>query len=213
MRSVRIGTSTVQVIGVIKGLVSESKKVDEAISTWNPDIVALGVSPEELKALKVKEDYSLYEMSTLEEIYSVYMGTFGPIALPTPAYVEALDVCAEKGIPIQAIDLTDADFTEAYCQHIGATEMFREAFFTRTIGRKKFDISSPEAFALDWDRRLNKAKGFRDLEIEREQYMARRLLEAARRHSIVVAVIEYERAEAVADLLEQESRERTAGTG
>ncbi len=202
MRSVRVGTSSVEVIGVIKGLVSESKKVEEAISRLDPDVVGLSVSPEELEALKVKENYALYEMSTLEEVYSVYMESFGPTALPTPAYVEALDLCAEKGIPIQAIDLSDADFTEAYCQHVGATEMVKEAFFTRMIGRKKFDISSPEAFVLDWDRRLNKAKGFRDLEIERERHMAGRLRELADKNSLVLAIVEYERSQAVSDMLE-----------
>jgi len=211
MRSVRIGTSTVNVLGVLKGLVSESSKVEKAIATLNPDVVGLSVSPEELEALKVKEDYSLYEMSTLEEVYSVYMESFGPISLPTPAYVKALDLCQEKEIPIVAIDLSDADFTEAYCQYIGATEMVREAFFTRSIGRKKFDISSPEAFALDWDRRLNKAKGFRLLEMEREKHMAQKLFELVDKHSIILAVIEYERSDAVANLLEEKEKAKNAG--
>jgi hypothetical protein len=140
------------------------------------------------------------------------MESFGPISLPTPAYVKALDVCAEKKIPIEAVDLNDADFTEAYCQHIGATEMVREAFFTRSIGRKKFDISSPEAFALDWDRRLNKASGFRLLEMEREEHMAQRLFDLSVRYSIILAVIEYERYEAVADLLEKKEPARTSGS-
>ncbi|MDD1769772.1 MAG: hypothetical protein LUO79_01680 [Methanomassiliicoccales archaeon] len=212
MRSARIGTSTVQVLGVLKGLVSESSKVEEAVSAWSPDAVGMSVSAEELGALKVKEDYSLYEMSTLEEVYSVYMESFGPISLPTPAYVRALDLCQERGIPIEAVDLSDADFTEAYCQLIGATEMVREAFFTRSIGRKKFDISSPESFALDWDRRLNKAKGFRQLEMEREEHMAQRIFELADKHSIILAVIEYERSDRVADLLEEKEKVRTAGT-
>jgi hypothetical protein len=211
MRSVRIGTSTVHILGVLKGLVPESNKVEEAVSTWNPDVVGVSVSPEELEALKVKEDYSLYEMSTLEEVYSVYMESFGQISLPTPAYVKALDLCLEKGIPIEAVDLSDADFTEAYCQNIGATEMVREAFFTRSIGRKKFDISSPEAFALDWDRRLNKAKGFRRLEMEREEHMAQRLFTLAEKHAIILAVIEYERADRVAELLEEKEKAKAAG--
>jgi hypothetical protein len=211
MRSVRVGNSSIQVLGVVKGLISESRKVEEAISASDPDVVALSVAPEELRALKVKEDYSLYEMSTLEEIYSVYIESFGPTALPTPAYVKALDLCDERGIPIKAIDLSDADFTEAYCQRIGATEMVKEAFFTRTIGRKKFDISSPEAFALDWDRRLNKAKGFRDLEIDREQHMARLLTDLARDYSTVLAVIEYERSEGVANRLADGSNPSDVG--
>jgi hypothetical protein len=203
MRSVRLDGSTVHVLGVFKGLVSEEEKVEQAISTLDPNVVGLSVSAEELRALSVREDYSLYEMSVLEEVYSVYMESFGPIALPTPAYVKALDLCHERGIPIRAVDLSDADFTEAYCQHVGATEMVREAFFTRSIGHKKFDISSPEAFVRDWDRRLNKAKGFRLLEMERERHMADSIAGLAPEHASVLAIIEFERCGAVAGLLHE----------
>ena len=203
MPSVEVNGSTIHVLGVVKGLVAESKKVEEAISTLGPEAVGLSVSKEELAALKVKEDYSKYEMSTLEEVYSVYVESFGPVALPTPAYVRAMELCEERGIPILPLDMNDEEYTEAYCQRIGAMEIARESFFTRSIARKKFDISSPQAFALDWDRRINRAKGFRELEIDRERCMASSLLNLARKHSRVLAIVEFERSEGVKEFLRQ----------
>ena len=205
MLSVEVNGSTIHVLGVVKGLVAESKKVEEAFSTLNPEAVGLSVSKEELAALKIKEDYSKYEMSTLEEVYSIYVESFGPVALPTPAYVKAMDLCEEKTIPILPLDMNDEEFTEAYCQRIGAMEIARESFFTRSIARKKFDISSPEAFALDWDRRINKARGFRELEIDRERCMANSLLNLTRKHSRILAIVEFERSEGVREQLKETS--------
>jgi hypothetical protein len=197
MPSVEVNGSTIHVLGVVKGLVAESKKVEEAFSTLGPEAVGLSVSKEELAALKVKEDYSKYEMSTLEEVYSVYVESFGPVALPTPAYVRAMELCEERAIPILPLDMNDEEYTEAYCERIGAMEIARESFFTRSIARKKFDISSPEAFALDWDRRINKAKGFRELERERERHMALSLTKMASRYRSILALVELERADGV----------------
>lgn len=205
MLSVEVNGSTIHVLGVVKGLIAECKKVEEAFSTLNPEAVGLSVSKEELAALKIKEDYSKYEMSTLEEVYSIYVESFGPVALPTPAYVKAMDLCEEKTIPILPLDMNDEEFTEAYCQRIGAMEIARESFFTRSIARKKFDISSPEAFALDWDRRINKARGFRELEIDRERCMANSLLNLTRKHSRILAIVEFERSEGVREQLKETS--------
>jgi len=141
----------------------------------------------------------------LEEVYSIYVESFGPVALPTPAYVKAMDLCEEKTIPILPLDMNDEEFTEAYCQRIGAMEIARESFFTRSIARKKFDISSPEAFALDWDRRINKARGFRELEIDRERCMANSLLNLTRKHSRILAIVEFERSEGVREQLKETS--------
>ncbi len=204
MRSIEVEGVTVHVLGVVKGLVSQRAKVREAILSLNPDVVGLSVSPEELEALKVKEDYSKYEKSTLEEVYSVYLETFGPIELPTPAYVEAMDLCAEKHIDLVALDLSDAEYTDAYCARIGAMEMVRESFFTRGIARRRFNITSPEEFAVDWDRRVNRARGFRELERDRERHMAETIRTIAREKNVVLAIVEYERSEGVAELLGNE---------
>jgi len=213
MPSVEVNGSTIHVLGVVKGLVAESKKVEEAISTLGPEAVGLSVSKEELAALKVKEDYSKYEMSTLEEVYSVYVESFGPVALPTPAYVRAMELCEERTIPILPLDMNDEEYTEAYCERIGAMEIARESFFTRSIARKKFDISSPEAFALDWDRRINKAKGFRELEDDRVRHMASALEAMTSKYKVILAVVEYEKEEGVLETLRSTgARTGRAGT-
>jgi len=196
MGSVRIDSSEILVVGVLKGLVSEESKVGTSLKEFHPDAIGLSVSKEELSALRDKSVYEDYEMSSLEEVYSIYMGSFGEVRLPTPGYTKALEL-ADDSIPVIPLDMNDADFTEAYIARIGGKALVRESLFTRTIKRRKFRIDSPESFAMDWDRRLNKAKEFRALENARQKHMATTLRSMTRKYSRILALIEYERAAGV----------------
>jgi hypothetical protein len=193
--------STIHVLPVIKGLVSEEAKVLSAFNLVRPEVVGISVSKEELAGLQEKETYDEYEMSTLEEIYKIYLESFGEVRLPAPAYVKTMDLCAERSLPLIPLDMNDEMYTEEYCQKVGGAEIFREAFFTRSIRRRRFDIESPEAFVADWDHKVNRAKGFRELERAREEHMAEALRAMTRQYSKILAVIEHERAHGVVDAL------------
>ncbi len=80
--------------------------------------------------------------------------------------------------------------------------MIRESFFARRATGKKFDLSSPCAFAISWDKRVNKAKGFRELELEREKHMVAALRNLAKMYRNILAVVECERSEGVLRVLE-----------
>jgi hypothetical protein len=201
MMQALVDGSTIHVLPVIKGLVSEESKVTAALDEIKPDAVGISVSKEELEGLKNKETYEEYEMSTLEEVYRVYLESFGEVRLPAPAYVTTMDLCATRSLPLIPIDMNDEQYTEEYCQRIGGSEIVREAMFTRSVSRRRFIISSPEEFVADWDRKVNRAKGFRELERAREEHMTGALRSMARQYKTILAVIEQERAQGVVDLL------------
>jgi len=125
------------------------------------------------------------------------------VRLPTPAYVKGLELATEREIPLLPLDMNDKEFTEKYCELIGAKAMVREAFYTRGVHRKKFNITSPEAFAADWDRRLNRPKAFRTLEKAREEHMASSLLNLTKKHRRILAIVEFERSAGVEQFLNQ----------
>jgi hypothetical protein len=193
----RADGAEIAILPAVKGLVSEGDAVAAAIREHMPDAVGISVSKEELEALRDKSIYGDYEMSSLEEAYAENLSSFGDVELPSPSYVSALEACEELGIPIIPLDMNDADYTEAYCQHIKAADMVRDSLFSRSIGRRRFDLSSPRAFVLDWDRRVNGTKGFRQLQQEREEHMAVALRHMGRRYRRILAVIEAERADGV----------------
>jgi hypothetical protein len=197
MPSVRINGAEVVVIGVLKGLVKDEEKVAKAFADCLPDAIGISTSKEELAALRVKETHSDYELSTLEQIYKVYMEHFGEVRLPTPAYLKAIELADASRIPLIPIDLNDVEFTDLYCKRIRGLDMVRESFYTRSIKRRKYKIGSAEEFALDWDRKVNRAKGFRQLERDREEHMALTLRNMSSKYRRILAVVEYERSAGV----------------
>jgi hypothetical protein len=197
MPSVRVNGAEVRVIGVLKGLVKDEEKVAKAFADYKPDAIGISTSKEELAALRVKETHSDYELSTLEQIYKIYMEHFGEVRLPTPAYLKTIELADAAHVPLIPIDLNDVEFTDLYCERIRGLDMVRESFYTRSIKRRKYRIGSAEEFALDWDRKVNRAKGFRQLERDREEHMALTLRNMSSKYQRILAVVEYERSAGV----------------
>lgn len=210
MTTIEVGSSSVTVLPVVKGLVSEAEAVAEAFSDVRPDVIAVSISREELDGLRKREDYELYEPSDLEIIYQAFLEQFGEVRLPPPAWVRALELSEQNGTAILPLDMNDEMYTEAYCSKVSATDMIRESFFARRATGKKFDLSSPAAFCISWDRRVNRASGFRELEEAREEHMAGVLRNLGRRYRNILALVECERADGVLARLESGPE---AGTG
>jgi hypothetical protein len=201
MRSVEINGSTILFLPVVKGLVSEGDTVEKAIDDENPDAIAISISKEELAALATKEDYDKYELSDIEEIYAVLLEKFGEVNVPPPGYVKALDAGTAKNITLVPIDMNEELYTETYCYEIGGLDLIRESMFVKRAHRKRFDFASAGAFAVDWDRKINKPGGFRNLNLKREEHMAEALRKLTGKYHRILAVVEYERAESVEKLL------------
>ncbi|HUL39671.1 MAG TPA: hypothetical protein VLU38_05210 [Methanomassiliicoccales archaeon] len=197
MRSAEVNGSRVHVLGVVKGLVSEEAKVEEAVADTSPEVIGLSVSKEQLAALRSKESWGDYELSPLENAYRALMQEFGEVRLPSPAFVRALELGESMRLPLIPIDMNDLEYTEAYCRKVGTVDLVREGAFAKSVKRRKFDGASPESLAIDWDRRINKAKGFRELEAERERHMAQALVRLCSRYRTVLALVDCERAEGV----------------
>ncbi len=202
MRSIRIDAATITLLPVVKGPVSESERVSEAYQEVRPDVIAVSISREDLDGLHRREDYDKYEPSDLEIIYQAFLEHFGEVRIPPPAYVRALELAELHGTPIIPVDMNEELYTETYCQKVRTRDMIRESFFARRATGKRYELSSAEAFACSWDARVNKARGFQELERAREEHMARALRNLGGKYSNILAVIECERAEGVARALE-----------
>ena len=205
MPNVRINGAEVVIIGVLKGLVKEEEKVVKAFADHMPDAIGISTSKEELAALRAKETHSDYELSTLEHVYKIYVEHFGEVRLPTPAYLKAIELADAAHLPLIPIDLNDEEFTDLYCKRIHAWDMVRESFYTRSVKRRKYRIGSAKEFALDWDKKVNRAKGFRQLERDREEHMARALRNMSSKYKRILAVVEFERSAGVERSLRSET--------
>jgi hypothetical protein len=199
----RLGECRVLLLPVIRGLVSEGGRVAGEMRKFAPDLVALSISPEELKALREHDGKALEPMCGTEEenVYEAGLGKFGKVERPPRCFIDAITASDAAGASVVGVDLSEEDFTRAYVSLVSGWDFVRKALGRGSFGRARFDQSSAEAFVLDWDRRLRKVRGYDLLEKRREAEMAKRLQELAEKTERLLAVVEVERASGVAERL------------
>jgi hypothetical protein len=192
---VRCGKITI--LGVIKGLVSESFKVRETYRKVRPQIIAVSISTEELDALKKWDGTEVYTLSEYEEIYAMNLKRYGDVKAPPPCFVETVNISKEYDIPIIAVDIPESLYTKMYCAYVSGSEYIRHMLRKRFIKQKKFRYSTPEEFVIAWDKTVNNLKGFRRIETKREEYIFKELVKLGKKYSTILAVVDFERAEGV----------------
>jgi hypothetical protein len=209
---IRLGNSTITLFPTVKGLLKERRPVRQAILETSPDAVALPVSIESLKGLRalhrgMKQEFFL---SHYEEIYALKLLRYGKVSVPPPSYTEAYAVCDKERIPVKAIDMDEEEYANAFCDNISGTSLMYHSVRWRWLKRKGFKADTPEEFAILWDRSVTALKGFRNLENQREAYMARQLGRLAKRYKNVLAVLEIERLQGIVRRLREGPREEPA---
>jgi len=201
----RISGCTVRILPVIKGLLSETKKVEKAFDELRPDKVAISLSKEEIEGLRNLPDDYEPELSRYEEIYASGLSRFGEVAAPPPCYLAALKLADRVEAPIVPVDLDEQSYTELYCAAVPGTTIFRHSTRTWLLKRKAFSTVSAKDFVLAWDRAVNKLQGFELIERKRAEAMAKGIKAACDGSKTLLAVIELERADDVLSLLKEEA--------
>lgn len=193
MQKIDLNGAEIFLLPIVKGLAIDAENVRKAYDEVQPDAMAISISKEELTGLHNKAEYENYEMSAMEEAYRDLLSTFGEVRLPAPGYVEAMDLAEAKNVPLIPIDMNEEDYSESYCRNVKGMDWMKENVFGSTLPRRKFLLTSPEAFAHDWDRKVNKSKGFRMLLQEREVRMVQSIRQMTKHYKRILVVIESER--------------------
>jgi hypothetical protein len=199
MKALQVDSCRIYIPDIINGLASEASKVKKSYNRVKPDIVAIQTSEEELEGLKSVVDGKEpeYFLSNYEEIYARRLASFGEVKVPPPCYETALKLCLEHDTPITAIDMDDMYYADVFCACVSGWDLVRHSLRVKRLRRKKFRSKTAEDFVMEWDREINKLKGFRNLEGKREEYMARELLQMAKENSRILCIMEMQRAEGV----------------
>jgi hypothetical protein len=201
MEVIDIAGSRIAFLPVIRGLVSEESKVEEAFKDWGPGSVALSISEEEVDTLRRLGGKEAGLETFEEEVYVGNLEKFGKVKKPPPCFTKALELCIEAQIECIGVDMTEDEYTDAYCHFVTTMEMMRESWFKRRIHSKTSGAESPEEFVIRFDEAVNKTRGHRDLEREREKVMAHKTLMLAKEQKKILAVIELERSAGVLSAL------------
>jgi len=203
MINVTVGDCSVDILPVIKGLVSEYDRVKDAVNDGY-DTFAVSLGKEDIVAVGMRDELKdEQELEDLDHVYLHYLSEFGETGVPSPAFSALVDACNELSVPVAALDMEEEVFSKVYCDTISTFELLKEGRMARKAFKKNFDMSSPETFVKEWDSFVNSPKGFRELCRMRERYMAGRIKVLAKNSKSILAVIETERINGIMSLLEK----------
>jgi len=198
--------SKTYIFGVVKGLVSEAKRLEKEVKKIKFEVGGLPISREEKKGLKEfmerKDIETDVEPSTPEKVYAEKLKRFGDVSLPPPSYTFFMNYCLENDIEIVALDMDEEHYTMAYCEHVTGIQWIHQALREKKLRRKKIEAENPVEFANEWDGFINKLKGFQELEAHREKVMAKNIDRFSGRGNMVV-LLEEERIDGVWRLLKK----------
>lgn len=189
-------------LDVVRGLKAEAERISKAFKRENPEILAMSISEGEIDGLRsfIKEPFEI-EMSRYEELYAKHLSRFGDVFLPPPCFLAGLEEAEKAGIEISGIDMDDETHTTAYCALVSGFDLFRHTTRFNFIKLRKFRAESAAEFVIKWDRAVNNLPGFRELEREREKFIAKRLKKISEKGENILALIDVERANNVRLLL------------
>jgi len=203
MISVDVNGCTVDILPVVRGLVSEYDKVKNVVSE-SYDTFAVSLGKEDVIAVGLRAELDKEEgVEDIDVVYLHYLGAFGATDVPAPAFSALVDACNDISAAVAPLDLDEDSFSKVYCDMISTFELLKEGKLARKALKKKFDMSSPEAFAVSWDVFVNGSKGFRELVRLREKYMANRIRMLSKGSKRMLAVIETERVSGIMSVLKE----------
>jgi hypothetical protein len=192
----------VDILPVIRGLVSEYDRVKNIVS-GSYDTFAVSLGKEDILAVGLRDELEKdQEFEDIDIVYMHLLSGFGKTDVPTPAFSALVDACNDLSAAVAPLDMDEESFSKVYCEKITTFELLREGKLARKAIKKKFDMSSPESFVLSWDSFVNRSKGFRELILLREKYMANRIKLLAKNSEHMLAVIERERISGIISVLE-----------
>lgn len=201
MISVEIGKCKVDILPIVKGLVSEAEKVREVYGKYEAYAVSLGI--EEIMALKQRDEIEdIQELSEIDMVYAYHLSTFGDMESPTPAFCELIDLCSKDSIEVIPLDMNNEEFSEMYIQNVKTMEFVKEHRLAKKGMKRHFDMSSPESFAISWNNYLNKVKGYMRVSLKRDEYIAAQIRDIAKYRRSLLAVVEVEGADRILKNLE-----------
>lgn len=201
---------SVTLVAGITGLKSDAELVRQALEEGGASRLLLGVPFEDLDSIRAtsgKESETDFEKAALDDEYLEGLRRFGPVEAPPPDLYVAYRFAEGAKIPVEAIDLGDEAYTEAYTKNVGFFEVMRSNRRQRRLSAQRVEASTGEAFAQAWDEQLNPTKGLRRVQLAREEAMARAIM-GAPAGAGVVALVPLVRARGIVERLVQSGWKR-----
>jgi len=205
LHELTIDSSKMYLLGTIKGLKSEGENVKKAFKIAKPDVIGLHISSEEMEGLEATATGEITEMglSHSEEIYGLNLAAYGEVQVPPPSLVTAYRMARKNDIILAPLDMNDEKYADVFTKTVSTFHLIRHSFRVKRLRKRKFNSPDARSFALEWDSQINRVKGYRQMEVERERYIAENIFYLSREHSRILAVLELERLQGIYSKLKE----------
>jgi len=203
-QTVVVGNTQIRILPTVKGLVSEAKMVEDEITSFEPNLVALSVGPEEIDGTR-KWDGQPYDMSGWDEIYGLSLrklvGDDG-VRLPPPSFTKAIKISDSKNIEVIGIDMDEESFTQSYTSNVSTWQLYKRGRLEKRMVKNGIDGNNPEEMVINMENSIREIQGFEKLENDRVQTMYNNLKSNLDRSKIMV-IVEVSNVESLIKLLKE----------
>jgi len=194
----RVGGCGLLLLGTVAGFVPEADRVRAAFATHRPELLALGVPPEDLPTLRLLAEHperaqDLPALDEAEARRQELLRRFGATRVPSPDLEAAFAQAQEAGVPVEALDLDDVAHSAAYTHGMKVRHLVRASSRRKKALKADFaGARSAHELAVAWDEALA-VDPMRELERLRERHMAQRLGELAAGRQSLLAIVPVQR--------------------
>jgi hypothetical protein len=192
---------SVLLLAPVRGVAAEVPSVLGELDRFEAGTVGLATSVEELQGLNdyfVVGDGEPIVPLTPNEFHEVRgLVRFGEVRVPNPSFLCAIRWARDRGRAVLAVDPDEEHAATLFAEHIGYIELVRRTVREHRMGRSPPTPSSPDAYAVDWDRRVAGGRGSRRLAAARDSYLAAAVRRIAAGGTRVAVLVDRERFDGV----------------
>ena len=182
----------VLLLGTIPGFVPDAERVQQAYDAFRPQVVALGVPPEDLPALDAiaaaATPPELPELDVADAKRLELLAPFGTTRIPSPDLEAAHRAARADGVALAALDLDDEAHAAVFTRHVRFLHVMQSNAIKSRLLKRGVGGADAYAVAANWDARWTKPKGLARVEQEREGHMAHRIREEAAKGTVLAVV-------------------------
>lgn len=197
----------VLLVAPVRGVSAEAELTIGALEAFAPQAVGLGLSAEEMRGLTdyfvLSEAEPIVPLTAVETSEVRGLVRFGEVRVPNPSFVRVLAWGRARPVPVEALDPSDERSASLFAEHIGYVELVRRTVREHRVSRSPPSPSTPDEYALAWEREVAPGRGSREFARARDRHLVREVERLARERSRVAVVVDRERFEPVRALLEK----------
>jgi len=197
--------NSVLLLAPVRGLHSEVAPALASLGEHRPEWVGLGLSAEEMRGLidyfVLADAEPVVSLSTNEASEVRGLCRFGEVRVPNPSFVEVLRWSHDRGVPVDPLDPSDEESAALFTEHISYFELVRRTVGERGAARRPQTPSTPDEYAIKWDRKVAAGRGSRDLADARDRHLAREVVRLRQGRARTAVLVDRERYDGVRKLL------------